>query len=98
MLDKPVRMRYEVLVDDRNPMTSSSPKGTNAEKFVILAEKRVQKALGAIESIGKLSNRSNYTYSDEQVKVIKAALTSCVNNVMARFSSVTSSSTEFRLK
>jgi len=77
---------------------TSTKEVTNAEKFVILAEKRVQKALDAIESIGKLSNRSNYSYNDDQVKKIKAALTGQVNSVMARFAPSAPASSGFSLK
>lgn len=79
-------------------MKTTPKEATNAEKFVILAEKRVQKALDAIESIGKLSNRSNYSYTDDQVKKIKAALIGQVNSVMARFSPSTPASSGFSLK
>lgn len=79
-------------------MPSDPRPSSNAEKFVNLAEKRVQKALDAIESIGKLSNRSNYSYSDDQVKKIKSALVSKVNIVMSRFTPSSSSAKEFKLK
>lgn len=65
---------------------------------MILAEKRVQKALDAIESIGKLSNRSNYSYTDDQVKKIKAALSGQVNSVMSRFTPSAPTSSGFSLK
>ena len=40
------------------------------QKFVELANKRVNKALKDIQLIGNLSNRSNYSYLDEDVKQI----------------------------
>lgn len=43
-------------------------------KFVELAEKRVTKAINAVRSIAKLSNRSNYIYTQEQVDTIANAL------------------------
>ncbi|MDT3684767.1 MAG: hypothetical protein RO009_06975 [Pseudorhodoplanes sp.] len=43
------------------------------EKFVQLAQARVNKALKDIQLIGNLSNRSNYDYTDEDVtKIFKA--------------------------
>src|SRR5262249_56798948 len=43
------------------------------EKFVGLANKRVIRAIKAIQLIGNLSNRSNYDYTDEDVdKILKA--------------------------
>lgn len=45
-----------------------------AAKFVELAEKRVTKAINAIRSIAKLSNRSNYVYTEAQVTKIAEVL------------------------
>src|SRR3990172_7532918 len=44
------------------------------KKFVELAEKRVRRALNDIRLIGNLSNRSNYTYTDDDAKKIYKAL------------------------
>ena len=55
------------------------------EKFVELAEKRVQRALKDIKLIGNLSNRSNYKYSDDDVKKIIKALRNAVEDVKGRF-------------
>ena len=35
-------------------------------RFIYLAEKRVGKALAAINSVAKLSDRKNYTYTEDQ--------------------------------
>ena len=37
----------------------------NSEHFIELANKRVPKALKALDLVGNLSNKSNYTYSEE---------------------------------
>ena len=55
------------------------------ERFVDLAEKRVARAIKDIRLIGNLSNRSNYTYSDEDVKKIINALNSELANMKKRF-------------
>lgn len=47
---------------------------TKAEKFVELAQKRTTRAINNMRSIGKLSNRGNYAYTDEQVNKICEAL------------------------
>ena len=52
---------------------------SNSESFVNLANKRVPKALKALELVGNLSNKSNYTYTEEQVTAIKKALKAKVN-------------------
>jgi len=57
----------------------------NREKFVDLAEKRVTRAIKDIRLIGNLSNRSNYSYTDEDVKKIVRALESELANMKKRF-------------
>ncbi|MDH2420077.1 hypothetical protein [Cobetia amphilecti] len=55
------------------------------DRFVRLAESRVSKALKDIKLIGNLSNRSHYTYTDEDVKKINQALKRAVDDVRSRF-------------
>ena len=55
------------------------------KKFVELAEKRVNRALKDIRLIGNLSNRSNYSYEDKDVRAIIAVLKKSVEEVKARF-------------
>ncbi len=54
-------------------------------KFVELAEKRVSKAIKDIRLIGNLSNRSNYSYTQEDVRKIVRALKDEVDALKARF-------------
>jgi len=54
-------------------------------KFVELAEKRVRRALKDLKLIGNLSNRSNYSYTDEDIKKITRSLQNAVTEVKARF-------------
>jgi hypothetical protein len=54
-------------------------------KFVELAEKRVARAIKDIRLIGNLSNKSNYTYSDEDVRKIIRALDAEVKKLKQRF-------------
>ena len=43
------------------------------ERFKRLAESRVNKAMKRIKLVGNLSNKNNYTYTEEQVdKIFKA--------------------------
>ena len=55
------------------------------ERFVDLAEKRVARAIKDIRLIGNLSNRSNYTYTEEDVKKIISALNNELANMKRRF-------------
>lgn len=57
----------------------------NRERFVDLAEKRVSRALKDIKLIGNLSNRTNYSYTDHDVKKIMQALNKALLETKARF-------------
>jgi len=56
-----------------------------SEKFVELANKRVNKALKDLKLIGNLSNRRNYEFNDEQVKKIVKALQKEVDSIKQSF-------------
>ena len=58
---------------------------TDREKFVRLANKRVNNAIKAIELIGNLSNRSNYDYTQEDVEKILMALNKELKACRERF-------------
>ena len=47
---------------------------SDRRKFVELAESRVNRALKDIKLIGNLSNKSNYSYTDEDAAKIHRAL------------------------
>jgi hypothetical protein len=47
---------------------------SRSERFKKLYPKRLEKAVWSIRSIGKLSNRSNYVYEDEEVEKIFSIL------------------------
>lgn len=55
------------------------------EKFRELAEKRVSRALKDIKLVGNLSNRSNYSYTEQDAKKIYSALRKAVDEMKARF-------------
>ncbi|HTR01482.1 MAG TPA: hypothetical protein VMH83_15900 [Candidatus Acidoferrum sp.] len=55
------------------------------DKFVELAQKRVSRALKDIKLIGNLSNRSNYSYTEQDVKKITSVLKKAVEDMKARF-------------
>ena len=57
------------------------------EKFRDSATIRVNKALRSMSSIGDLSNKARYEYTDEQAQKVIAALEEGLNKVKARFSS-----------
>jgi len=56
-------------------------------KFVELAEKRVTRAIKDIRLIGNLSNKSNYSYTDQDVRKIIRALEAEIKKLKQRFES-----------
>ena len=55
---------------DEAKMMMANPGETKNEKFMRLAEYRVNKLMTAIASLDKLHNRSSYDYSEEQVNMM----------------------------
>ena len=58
---------------------------TDRQKFVRLANARVNKAIKAIHLIGNLSNKSNYQYEDTDIEKIFRALTNEMKLCRQRF-------------
>lgn len=54
-------------------------------KFIRLANKRVNKAIRALQMIQNLSNARNYDFNDEQANKIIKALQSEMNNIRKSF-------------
>ena len=68
------------------------------EKFVELAEKRVVKAIKDLRLIGNLANKTNYSYTDEDVKKIIGALDTELKTLRKKFeSSSNDSDIKFKL-
>ena len=57
----------------------------NRDKFVELAQKRVSRVVKDIRLIGNLSNRSNYSYDDDDVKKIMLTLRGELSRLHKRF-------------
>lgn len=72
-----------------NKNGTAKREAAKAAKFVELAEKRVTKAINAIRSISKLSARSNYVYSPEQVNKIGEVLKNEVVDMHKHFTTTT---------
>ena len=70
------------------------PREADRKKFVELAEKRVSRALKDIKLIGNLSNKSNYSYTQQDVKKIHGVLKKALDDMKARFDSKGSSKDE----
>ena len=55
------------------------------EKFIRLANRRVNAAMKAIHLVGNLSNRSNYDFTDEDIEKIFTALSRELKDCRERF-------------
>ena len=70
----------------------------NSQHFKDLANKRVPKALKALDLVGNLGNKSNYTYTKDQSEQIKKALKDKLNEVCRKFDAGTKNISSFELK
>lgn len=69
------------------------------ERFVRLANARVNRALKDIQLIGNLSNRSNYQYNDHDVDLIFRALNDELKSCRTKFAADTgTNSNKFSLE
>lgn len=55
------------------------------EAFVRLAEARTNKILRGIDLLGNLSNRSNYSYTDDDIKKIFRAISEKLSQANSKF-------------
>lgn len=67
------------------------------EKFIRLAENRVNKALNDIRLIGNLSNKNNYDYDQADVNKIISTLEQEVRSVKKKFETVQQNNKKFKL-
>jgi hypothetical protein len=60
-------------------------KENSREKFRILAEKRVVKAIKDLRLIGNLANKKNYTYEKKEADKIISALEKEIRSIKQKF-------------
>ena len=60
-------------------------KDSKHERFVRLANARVNAALKALELVGNLSNRVNYEYDDQEASKIVKVLREQVEHIKGKF-------------
>lgn len=70
-------------------------KETKREKFIRLAENRVNSTIKEMNLIGNLANKSNYDYTKDDVDKIIKTLKKSVSDLESKFSSKNRS--EFKL-
>lgn len=71
-----------------------------SDRFARLAEARVNKAIASLRSIGKLSNRGHYEYSEDEIRKIFHTLKKEVDDARNEFEIAVAreSKNSFRLK
>ena len=75
--------------------TSANANETKADKFKRLAEFRVNKLMGQIASIEKLSSRSSYEYTEEQVEMMFGTIEEELRNAKAHFQATKAKENKF---
>ena len=58
-----------------------------AERFKRVAENRTNKIINSIRLLGNCANKSNYEYTDEEVKKIFSAIEAELKDVKAKYQS-----------
>ena len=71
---------------------------TKRERFVRLAEARTNKILEMMRLLGNCSSKSNYEYSDEDIKKIFNALERELKNTKNRFLGIDTKEEKFTLR
>lgn len=71
---------------------------TKRERFVRLAEARTNKILDMLQLLGNCSSKSNYEYTDEDIKKIFNALEKEMKNTKNKFMGIDQKSERFTLE
>ena len=58
---------------------------SKTENFVRLAEARTNKIINMIDLLGNLANKSNYSYTDEQIELIFNSIEESLRESKAKF-------------
>jgi hypothetical protein len=71
---------------------------TKRSRFIRVAEARVNRILDGLDSLGKCSNRSNYEYSEEDLKKIFGEIDRKVRDTKTMFQGTSKNKTRFKLE
>ena len=83
----------EAIKSGKSSMTS-----TKRERFVRIVERRVNKILNDLDSLGKCSNRKNYEYTSEDVREIFRAIANKVKTIKSLYESSNQTTNQFVLR
>ena len=68
------------------------------ERFIKIAENRTNKIISMLKLLGNCANKSNYDYTEEEVKKIFSAIEQEIKNTKMKFSEANSKKKEFSLR
>ena len=71
---------------------------TKREKFVRLAESRMNNVLKQIELLSNLSNKRVYEYNEDDIEIIIKTLKNCISDLEHSFKMASSKKRKFSLK
>jgi hypothetical protein len=77
---------------------SARRKKVNRDRFVRIAENRVNRILNALDSLGNCSNRRNYDYSDTDVKKIFSEIEKKLKETRSMFQATAENKKRFTLR
>ena len=75
-----------------------APMGTSRDNFVRLAEARTTRVLKDLDLIGNLSNRSNYSFTEQDIRKIIGAIQRKLKDTESRFLNAFPEKTEEKFK
>lgn len=80
-----------------DPAKISHIKDTNRDRFVRIAELRVNRILDDLDKLVKVSDRKNYDYSDKDVKTIFREIEKKTKEIKSMFLGTSKSRNRFKL-
>lgn len=78
-------------------METNSKKPDRRDRFIRIAEKRVNSILQNLDSLGNCSNKRNYEYTSDEVKLIFNEIEKKVRETKIRFEGTPTGKSTFKL-
>lgn len=68
------------------------------ERFIKIAENRTNKIISTLKLLGNCANKSNYSYTDDEIKKIFVAIEQELKNTKLKFNEANSTKKDFSLR
>jgi hypothetical protein len=89
-------LRQDSIMRAKVPDMANNKEETRKERFKRVASRRTNNILRQIQILGNCSNKSSYSYSEEDIRKIFSAIEGELRNVKASFAN-SRKKTDFRL-